>query len=98
MTLHVPPPETALEPDPLLSARDVARFYGERIGCTEVSFDLWPGHPREQEVRAILADTRRRLAALWEAVEEENRDRSLEISYKITFYYGQFRTDEEQDQ
>jgi len=70
----------------------------DEVGGTTICFDLWPGHPREQEVRAILADTRRRLAALWEAVEDENRDRGLEITYKITFYYGQFRTDEEQDQ
>jgi len=68
----------------------------DEVGGTTVSFDLWPGHPREQEVRELLADTRRKVAALWEAVEDENRGRGLEIAYKITFYYGQFRTDEEQ--
>lgn len=29
--------------DPLLIARDVTRRYGDRIGCADVSFDLWPG-------------------------------------------------------
>ncbi len=68
----------------------------DEVGGTTISFDLCPGHPREREVRELLADTRRKLAALWEAVEDENRARGLEITYKITFYYGQFRTDEEQ--
>lgn len=53
MTLHVSPPiDTALEPAPLLSARNIGRFYGERIGCTEVSFDLWPG-----EVLGIVGES-----------------------------------------
>ncbi|MBP0650273.1 ATP-binding cassette domain-containing protein, partial [Mycobacterium tuberculosis] len=33
---------TELEP-PILSARGLAKFYGERVGCRDVSFDLWPG-------------------------------------------------------
>src|SRR6202012_5011775 len=28
---------------PLLSARGLGKRYGARIGCTEVSFDLYPG-------------------------------------------------------
>ena len=28
---------------PLLSVRDLEKRYGARIGCTDVSFDLWPG-------------------------------------------------------
>jgi len=28
---------------PLLQVRDVARFYGSRVGCRDVSFDLYPG-------------------------------------------------------
>jgi putative phosphonate transport system ATP-binding protein len=35
-------PAGADEP-PLLSARGVTRLYGDRIGCADVSFDLWPG-------------------------------------------------------
>jgi putative phosphonate transport system ATP-binding protein len=53
MTLHVSPPlAAAVEPAPLLSVRDVSRFYGERIGCTGVSFDLWPG-----EVLGIVGES-----------------------------------------
>ncbi len=28
---------------PLLRATDVSRFYGDRVGCAGVTFDLWPG-------------------------------------------------------
>ena len=52
MTLHVPPPETALDPAPLLSVANVSRFYGERIGCADVSFELWPG-----EVLGIVGES-----------------------------------------
>ncbi len=52
MTLHVSPPEVALEPAPLLSVTGVGRFYGERIGCEGVSFDLWPG-----EVLGIVGES-----------------------------------------
>ena len=38
--------------DPILSVRDLGRRYGARIGCTEVSFDLWPG-----EVLAIVGES-----------------------------------------
>jgi putative phosphonate transport system ATP-binding protein len=37
---------------PLLSVRDVAKFYGGRIGCTDVSFDLYPG-----EVLGIVGES-----------------------------------------
>ncbi|WP_237151872.1 phosphonate C-P lyase system protein PhnK [Oryzibacter oryziterrae] len=37
---------------PLLIARDVGKNYGNRIGCTDVSFDLWPG-----EVLAIVGES-----------------------------------------
>jgi len=52
MTLHVTPPDTVVDPAPLLSVTNVSRFYGERIGCTQVSFDLWPG-----EVLGIVGES-----------------------------------------
>lgn len=33
----------ALSQEPLLQVRSMSRFYGERIGCRNVSFQLWPG-------------------------------------------------------
>lgn len=37
---------------PLLSVQDITRTYGSRIGCTGVSFDLWPG-----EVMGIVGES-----------------------------------------
>ncbi len=28
---------------PLLQVEGIAKFYGSRIGCTDVAFDLYPG-------------------------------------------------------
>ncbi|KGJ04829.1 phosphonate C-P lyase system protein PhnK [Paracoccus halophilus] len=44
--------ETAPAPGPLLSVRDVGKRYGARIGCADVSFDLWPG-----EVLGIVGES-----------------------------------------
>jgi putative phosphonate transport system ATP-binding protein len=37
---------------PLLQVENVAKFYGARIGCTDVSFDLYPG-----EVMGIVGES-----------------------------------------
>ncbi|MGV1771254.1 phosphonate C-P lyase system protein PhnK [Agrobacterium vitis] len=37
---------------PLLKVRDLSKFYGRRIGCVNVSFDLWPG-----EVLAVVGES-----------------------------------------
>ncbi|NMG37890.1 phosphonate C-P lyase system protein PhnK [Chelativorans sp. ZYF759] len=37
---------------PLLKVRSVSRSYGQRIGCADVSFDLWPG-----EVLAVVGES-----------------------------------------
>ncbi|MBY5990048.1 phosphonate C-P lyase system protein PhnK [Roseovarius atlanticus] len=37
---------------PLLQVRDVAKFYGSRVGCRDVSFDLYPG-----EVMGIVGES-----------------------------------------
>jgi len=39
-------------PSPLLTASHVTRLYGERIGCADVSFQLWPG-----EVLGIVGES-----------------------------------------
>jgi len=46
-------PMTSLDEDPaLLSVRDVSHYYGDRLGCRGVSFDLWPG-----EVLGIVGES-----------------------------------------
>jgi putative phosphonate transport system ATP-binding protein len=37
---------------PLLQVRDLTKRYGARIGCTDISFDLWPG-----EVLGIVGES-----------------------------------------
>lgn len=37
---------------PLLKVRGISKFYGARIGCRNVTFDLWPG-----EVLAIVGES-----------------------------------------
>jgi putative phosphonate transport system ATP-binding protein len=37
---------------PLLSVRGLTHYYGARVGCRDVSFDLWPG-----EVLAIVGES-----------------------------------------
>ena len=37
---------------PLLQVRDIARYYGTRLGCRDVSFDLYPG-----EVMGIVGES-----------------------------------------
>ena len=41
-----------LDEAPLLQVRSVSKYYGPRIGCEEISFDLWPG-----EVLAIVGES-----------------------------------------
>ncbi|WP_163850897.1 phosphonate C-P lyase system protein PhnK [Pseudooceanicola aestuarii] len=38
--------------DPLLRVTDLARFYGDRVGCENVNFDLYPG-----EVMGIVGES-----------------------------------------
>ena len=57
MNIHVSNANTgetraAHEASPILSVANVARYYGERIGCEGVSFDLWPG-----EVLGIVGES-----------------------------------------
>ncbi|RWM72361.1 ATP-binding cassette domain-containing protein, partial [Mesorhizobium sp.] len=38
--------------EPLLRVSALSKFYGSRIGCESVSFDLWPG-----EVLAVVGES-----------------------------------------
>jgi putative phosphonate transport system ATP-binding protein len=38
--------------EPILSVRKLEKRYGSFIGCTDVSFDVWPG-----EVVAIVGES-----------------------------------------
>lgn len=52
MNIAVSPAGFEIEPPPILAVSGVSRYYGERIGCEDVSFDLWPG-----EVLGIVGES-----------------------------------------
>ena len=52
MTLVQPMTNFAIEPEPLLLSKSVSKMYGDRVGCLDVSFNLWPG-----EVLGIVGES-----------------------------------------
>ncbi len=55
MNVHVAANQTAQDANanqPLLSVRSLTKMYGTRVGCRDVSFDLWPG-----EVLAVVGES-----------------------------------------
>jgi hypothetical protein len=78
----------------LVSGRHVSGAADE-VGGTTLSFDLWPGHPREAEVRRLLAAVRGQVLPLWEEVSEYNRENRPSTTYKVTFYCGQYLVEED---
>jgi DNA-binding IclR family transcriptional regulator len=67
----------------------------DEVGGSTITYDLWPGHPKEREVRDLLATTRHRVIPLWDEITEYNQDRSSDITYQVTFYCGQYLVQEE---
>jgi hypothetical protein len=62
----------------------------DEVGGTTWAFDLWPGHPREQEVRALLRSVRAQIVPLWDEVAAYNQLHRPADTYKVTFYSGQY--------
>lgn len=63
----------------------------DEVGGSTYTFDVWPGHPKEGEVRGLLRKQREELGRLWDDVMEHNRTQTLRgnDSRRITFYCGQ---------
>jgi hypothetical protein len=78
----------------VVSGRHVSAAADE-IGGTTLTFDLWPGHPREQEVRKLLATVRKEVVTLWDEVAAYNREHRPETTYSVNFYCGQNLTQED---
>ncbi len=78
----------------IVSGRHVSAA-NDKVGGTTLSYDVWPGHPKEQAVLDLLATTRQQLIALWEEVEEYNRGQEPGAGYQVTFYCGQYVKDED---
>ena len=69
----------------------------DEVGGTTLSFDLWPGHPKEREVRGLLATVRRQVVSLWEEVSTYNQEHRPEATYSVSFYCGQNVIEEESE-
>jgi hypothetical protein len=71
----------------------------DTIGGSTYSFDVWPGHPFEAEVRDQLRSLRARFGELRERVKEHNRMRARPNRFdQVTIYLGQSITEREGDE
>jgi DNA-binding transcriptional ArsR family regulator len=79
----------------LVSGKHVSAAADE-VGGTTWSFDLWPGHPKEREVRALLRSLRQQVVPLWNEVAEYNREHRPARTYEVTLYCGQYLVAEDE--
>jgi hypothetical protein len=59
------------------------------VGGSTYSFDLWPGHPLEQEVMGQLAAIRAQCGELRQRVEAVNATSARAVKQQLVFYAGQ---------
>ena len=69
---------------PLLRVSGVSKFYGNRIGCQDVSFELWPG-----EVLAIVGESGSGKTTLLNCISTRLMPTAGTVSYRMRD--GQFR-------
>jgi hypothetical protein len=67
------------------------------VGGSTYAFDIWPGHPLEEEVKGQLADMRRRASELRQRVDAHNQSHGLRDGQRVTTYMGQCWVDREMD-
>jgi hypothetical protein len=79
-----------------LARRTRTSAVADEVGGTTLTFDLWPGHPREQEVRSLLRSTRAQVLPLWEEVEAFNPTQPARDTYQVHFYCGQYLVEDEE--
>ncbi len=69
------------------------------LGGSTYGFNVWPGHPFEQEVRGALAEFRQRYTELREQVQAYNEAHPLpEDHTKVIIYGGQYLIREKADE
>ncbi|HEX2735838.1 MAG TPA: hypothetical protein VHM70_29765 [Polyangiaceae bacterium] len=74
-----------------LRQRGPRSSHKDLIGGATLSFDLYPGHPKEQAVYGLLAKVRSEIDGLWRDVRACNQARPVtdDERIKVTFYFGQ---------
>jgi hypothetical protein len=73
-------------------------LHGDVVGGSTYTFDVWPGHPLELEVKEQLARFRRQCGELRRRVTEHNEQVGLQPSYEqVVTYVGQCVVDRELD-
>jgi hypothetical protein len=70
----------------------------DQQGGSTFSFDVWPGHPKETQVLALLASTRSQLQQLWKEVTEHNALGKPDAFKRVTFYLGQMVAQDSSDE
>jgi putative phosphonate transport system ATP-binding protein len=63
---------------PLLSVRSMTKTYGDRIGCADVSFDVWPG-----EVMAVVGESGSGKTTLLNCISTRLEASSGTVSYRM---------------
>jgi hypothetical protein len=62
----------------------------DRVGGSTYTFDLWPGHPLEEEAVSTLGNLRSRIGELRRRVEAHNASHERPDDYeKMVLYFGQ---------
>jgi hypothetical protein len=69
----------------------------DATGGGTYTFDVWPGHPLEEEARATLVRVRAEVSGLRERVDKHNaaNGRALQGHTPVVFYMGQYVKAEE---
>jgi len=74
-----------------LAGDDPDAPYPGRAGGSTWSFDIWPGHPQEEEVLGLLASLRERIGAVRQRVFEHNERQGRPPAHaRVSVYLGQF--------
>jgi hypothetical protein len=69
---------------------------GDTVGGSTYTFDVWPGHPLEDEVKGQLSEMRARAGALRRRVDTHNREHGISGDYeRVTTYMGQCTVERE---
>jgi putative phosphonate transport system ATP-binding protein len=66
------------ESQPLLTVRGLTHWYGGRLGCADVSFDLWPG-----EVLAVVGESGSGKSTLLKALSLQIEPSAGTIAYRM---------------